>query len=106
VSLIRSYNSVLSTKFTLLAAVTLSLFGGGANAFAAPSQAAPFLEIHRIADIFDSTHLAHFLYLGIFLAVVGVLANGRGAELVANTSENPHRSSTTPQNTIHLKLNP
>jgi hypothetical protein len=106
VSLIRSYTSDFSTKFTLLAAVTLSLFGGGANAFAAPSQAAPFLEIHRIADIFDSTHLAHFLYLGIFLAVVGVLANGRGAELVANTSENPHRSSTTPQNTIHLKLNP
>ena len=100
-SLIRSYTSVLSTKFTLLAAVTLSLFGGGANAFAAP-----ILETHRIADILESTHFAPFLYLGIFLAVVGVLTYGRGAELVANTSENPHRSSTTPQNTIHLKLNP
>ena len=105
-SLIRSYNSVLSTKFTLLAAVTLSLFVGCANAFLAPAQAEMILEIHRIADILESTHFAPFLYLGIFLAGVGVLAYGRGAELAANIPENPHRSSTTPQNTIHLKLNP
>jgi hypothetical protein len=73
VSLIRSYTSVLSTKFTLLAAVILSLFGVGAKAFAAPAQTAPILEIHRIADILKSTHLAPVLYLGILVVVVGVL---------------------------------
>jgi cytochrome c oxidase subunit 2 len=85
VSLIRSYISVFSTKFIPLATAVLILFGGGVNAFAAPAQASPTPEIHRIADIFEPlsrpaelllepTHLVLLICLGIFLVVMAVLA--------------------------------
>ncbi|MFM8829891.1 MAG: cytochrome c oxidase subunit II [Spartobacteria bacterium] len=84
-SLIRSFISGFFTNFSSLATAAFVLFAAGSNALAAPAQATPTPEIHRIADIFqpisrpaelilEPTHLVLLITLGIFLVVMVMLA--------------------------------